>query len=304
VTATIRAGRRSIKVSRLDKLMFPDTGITKGDLIDYYAGVASRMVPLVRKRLMTLQRYPDGIDGEMFFSKTIPKYFPSWIDRATVGKKGGKVTHVVCNEKATLVYLANQACITMHVGLHRVGALDRPDQMIFDLDPATQAFGVVRSTAKTLRALLDDLGLAAVLKTSGSKGLHIVVPVRGVTFSATRSFARDVAVLLATREPRTHTIESLKVKRKGRLFLDWMRNGYGAHAVAPYSVRAWPGAPVAMPLEWSEIDQRGFNPRKYSIALALKRAEEPDPWAGWRRHARSLAGPRRLLDELLASEVA
>jgi bifunctional non-homologous end joining protein LigD len=284
--------------------MFPDDGITKGDLIDYYAGVAPRMVPLVFKRLMTLQRYPDGINGETFFSKTIPKYFPSWIDRATVGKKGGQVTHVVCNDKPTLVYLANQACITMHVGLHRVDALDRPDQMIFDLDPATEAFGAVRSTAKTLRSLLDELGLAAVLKTSGSKGLHIVVPVRGVSFSDTRTFARDVAVLLATREPKTLTIEGLKAKRKGRLFLDWMRNGYGAHAVAPYSVRARPGAPVAMPLEWDEIDGRGFSPREYSMGLALKRVEEPDPWAGWRRRARSLGEPRRRLDELLDAEVA
>ncbi|MGH2731204.1 MAG: non-homologous end-joining DNA ligase, partial [Actinomycetota bacterium] len=248
-TATIRAGRRSITVSRLDKPMFPDDGITKGDLIDYYAGIAHRMVPHVRDRLMTLERYPDGIESERFFSKTIPSYFPSWIDRATVPKKGGQVTHVVCNDNATLVYLANQACITMHVGLHRVEPLDRPDQMIFDLDPPTEEFAVVRSTAKKLRSLLDDLGLPAVVKTSGSKGLHIVVPVKSATWADVRGFAKDVAVLLATREPKALTIEGLRAKRKGRLFLDWLRNSYGAHAVAPYSVRARPGAPVAMPLD-------------------------------------------------------
>jgi bifunctional non-homologous end joining protein LigD len=297
-----RVGRRSITLSNLDKPLFPDEGITKRDLIDYYDAIGATMVPFVKERLLTLERFPNGIGGTRFFSKDAPDYFPDWIETKTVPKKGGTVTHVVCNEKATLVYLANQACITLHAGLSRIDRIDHPDQLIFDLDPASDDFSVVRRTALAVRDLVAELGLASFLKTSGSKGLHIVVPIdRSANFDEVRAFARDTASLLAERRQNEVTIEVRKNNRKDRLYLDWTRNAYGAHVVAPYTVRARPGAPVAVPLRWEELDEPDFHPQAYSLREAMGRAGGPDPWKGWRRRARSLRTARPRLDALLST---
>ena len=300
---TVRVGRRTFEVKNLDKLMFPDDGITKSDLIDYYRAIGPHMIPHVKNRLMTLERYPDGVGGPRFYSKEIPSYFPAWIDRKKVAKEGGEVTHVVANERATLVYLANQACITPHVGLSRIDSLDRPDQLILDLDPSRDDFAAVRKAAHLARALLDELGLPSFLKTTGSRGLHIVVPLdRKTSFGDVRRFAGDVAGVLASRDPKNLTVEARKDKRKGRLFVDWLRNSYGQHAVAPYAVRARPGAPVAMPVEWDELDQRGFSAQRHSIRSATDRIDSGgDAWTGWRKKTRSLAAARRRLDEMLGA---
>ena len=298
----MRVGRRSITLSNLDKRLFPDDGITKRDLIDYYDAIGSTMVPFVKDRLLTLERFPNGIGGTRFFSKDAPDYFPAWIETKTVPKKGGTVTHVVCNEKATLVYLANQACITLHAGLSRIDRVEHPDQLVFDLDPATDDFTIVRRAALAVRDLVGEVGLASFLKTSGSKGLHIVVPVdRSADFDEVRAFARDAASLLAERGSKEVTIEVRKSNRKGRLYLDWTRNAYGAHVVAPYTVRARPGAPVAVPLSWDELDEPDFHPQAYSLREAMARAGGADPWKGWRRRARSLRAARSRLDALLSA---
>lgn len=290
-----RVGRRVLELSRLDKVLWPEDGISKGDLVDYYEQIAPKMLPHARQRLMTLERYPDGIDSTRFFSKQVPKYFPDWVERLTVPKSGGTVTHVVCNEAATLVYMANQAAVTMHTGLSRIDRVDYPDQMIFDLDPAGD-FGPVRTTAHELRALLEELGLAGYLKTSGSKGLHITVPLdRKSPFDEVRGFAHSVATVLVEQHPDELTLEVRKDKRRGRLFVDVGRNGFGAHAVTPYTVRALPGAPVAAPLTWDEIDASDFHPRQFSFTEVLKR---DDPWAGWRRRARSLSRPSKTLQKM------
>jgi bifunctional non-homologous end joining protein LigD len=297
----VRIGRRSVALSNLDKPLFPDDGITKRDLIEYYSEVAAAMVPLVKDRLLTLERFPNGILGHRFFSKDAPDYFPTWIQTKTVPKKGGTVTHVVCNEKAALVYLANQACITLHAGLSRVDRLHNPDQMIFDLDPATDEFSIVCRTAFAVRDLVRELGLASYVKTSGSKGLHIVVPLdRSSAFDEVKAFARDCAMLVAHERSSEVTVEVRKNSRKGRLYLDWTRNAYGAHVVAPYTVRARPGAPVAVPLRWEELDQGGFHPQTYSLRDGIERARAADPWGGWRRRSRSLKMPRARLDAMLS----
>ncbi|HEX2051703.1 MAG TPA: non-homologous end-joining DNA ligase [Actinomycetota bacterium] len=300
MTTPLRVGRRTIEVSRRDKPLWPRDGITKGALVDYYAGVAPAMVPHLRGRLLTLERYPDGIEGGRFFSKEIPRHFPEWVDRFEVAKEGGTVTHVVCNRPDTLVYLANQACITMHAGLSRVDDVDTPDHMIYDLDPSSDDFGVVRSAARAMRALLDELGLASFVKTSGSRGLHVVVPFdRRQPFRDVRAFARDVARVAAERDPERVTVEQRKDNRRGRLFLDWMRNAYGQHAAAPYTVRARPGAPVATPLSWDELDEPDMHARRFTMDDVLRRVDEGvEPWRGWRRRARGLAGARRRLDRL------
>ncbi len=297
----MRVGRHDIKLTNLDKPMFPADGITKKEVIDYYAAVADHMLPLVRDRLMTLERFPNGLEGERFFSKGIPKYFPDFVERTTAPKRGGEVTYVVCNNAATVVYLAQQACLTSHVGLSRRDAIEFPDQLIFDLDPAGDDVPGVLWAARIVRALLEDLGLVCYVKSSGSKGLHIVTPTdRKTHFDDAREFASKVATLLADRHPDRLTTEVPKEKRHGRLLLDWMRNSWGATAVSPYSLRARPGAPVALPLAWEETEEKGWHPRLFTIADTPKKIErDGDPWAGWRRRARSLTGPRRRLEKLL-----
>jgi bifunctional non-homologous end joining protein LigD len=298
----IKVGRRTVKITNPDKVLFPEDGFTKRDLIDYYEGISEVMLPHVKDRLMTLERFPDGIDGERFYSKNVPKYFPDWIDRETVPKKGGTTTMVVVTERATLVYLGNQAAITTHTSMHRVDKLGYPDQLMLDLDPSVDDFDEVRRIAKDVRGILDELGLASFVKTSGSRGLHVVAPLdRRSDVETVRLFARDVAVLAAKRDPDRVTIEGTKVDRKDRLYMDWVRNSHGQHAVAPYGVRARPGAPVAMPLDWDEVNDKKLHPQKWSIKTGLKRAlSEPDPWAGWRKQARGLKEPRKKLDALLA----
>src|SRR5918996_4232777 len=190
----IRVGKRAITISRRDKVLFPDDGITKGDLVEFYAAIAPKMVPYTRDRPLTLERYPDGLKGERIFQKNASKYFPEWIPRGEVRKKDGAVTHVLANDAATIAYLANQAVITHHVWLSTMKQLHRPDQLIFDLDPSSDDFDQVRETALGLRDLLGDLGLVPFVKTTGSRGLHVVVPLRpSETYDAVWDFAHAVA---------------------------------------------------------------------------------------------------------------
>jgi bifunctional non-homologous end joining protein LigD len=209
------------------------------------------MLPLLRDRPLTLVRYPDGIKADGVLQKNAPGYFPDWVTRAKVAKQGGTLHQVICDKRATLAYLANQACIELHPVLSRLGAPDRPDQVIFDLDPPDdQHFAEVRRAAGLLRELLEgELGLTCFVKTTGGKGVHVQVPLRAEDdFDAVRQFARQAAELLAAREPGLLTTEQRRDKRGDRVYADVMRNGYGQTAIAPYAVRARPGAPVATPL--------------------------------------------------------
>jgi bifunctional non-homologous end joining protein LigD len=294
---SVRVGRRTVEVSNPDKVLYPDDGITKGDLLDYYRRVAERMLPHLRGRPVAMERYPDGIDGERIFQKDVPGHFPGWIDRAKVPKEGGTLQQVVCGEAATLVYLANQACITPHVFLSRVDRLDHPDQLIFDLDPAGDDFDGARRAALALRSLLEELKLPSFAKTTGGKGIHVTVPLdRRADFDTVRRFARDAAAVLAARQPDRLTTEQRKQQRKGRLYLDVMRNAYAQTAVPPYAVRARPGATVATPLDWSEVEDPSLRPSSFTIASVIERTG--DPWAGLRRRGRSLSRARQRLDAL------
>jgi bifunctional non-homologous end joining protein LigD len=297
----IKVGRRAIEISNPDKLMFPDDGITKRDLVDYYLNIADVMLPEIKGRLLTMERFPNGIDGKRFYQKDMSDYFPDWIDRKTVPKQGGgRVTHVVARDKATLVYLANQACITLHMSLSRKDTVDHPDQMIFDLDPSADDFAEIRHAALDLKDVLDDLGLHSVVKTSGSRGLHVTIPLdRKEDFKSVRKFARTLAGHFAEQHPDRLTIEARKEKRRGRIFVDWLRNSNGATAVAPFAVRARSGGPVATPVSWDEVRSSRLSPRRYVMKDVLKRmATEEDPWKGWRRKARSLKEPSRRLERI------
>jgi bifunctional non-homologous end joining protein LigD len=292
-TDEIRVGKRVVAISRRDKVLFPDDGITKGDLVEYYAGIAPKMVPYTRDRPLTLERYPDGLGRERIFQKNASKYFPDWIPRGEVRKKDGAVTHVLANDAPTLAYLANQAVITHHVWLSTMKQLHKPDQLIFDLDPSGDDFGEVRETALGLREHLKDLGLVPFVKTTGSRGLHVVVPLRpGEGFDEVWDFAHAVAERMVAENPDVLTLEFMKAKRKGRLFFDINRNAYAQTAVAPFSVRPLPGAPVAVTLDWSEVKSTRLRPNGFSMKDALKR---DDAWEGFRRSARTLGSAARRL---------
>jgi bifunctional non-homologous end joining protein LigD len=285
-TDSVRAGKRNVTVTNRAKVLFPESGITKGDLIEYYVAVAPKMLPFVRERPLTMERFPDGIDGERIMQKNASKYFPDWIPRATVPKKAGSVQHVVANDTATLAYLANQASITQHVWLSTIDRPDTPDQLVFDLDPSRDDFGDVRATALVIRDVLADLGLVPFVKATGSKGLHVVAPLRRARgFGGVYAFAASVAQRLVDDRPQLLTLEFFKAKREGRILLDINRNAYAQTVVAPYSVRARPGAPVAAPLDWSEVEDRRLRPDGISMREALER---PDPWSAFARSARSL----------------
>jgi len=288
----------AVEISNPGKALFPD-GLTKADLARYYERVAETMLPHVRGRPVHMQRFPDGIDGEEIQQKQVPDYFPEFVRRERVRRKaGGSVTHVVIENPETLVYLVDQACITPHVWLSRIDRLDDPDQLIFDLDPPGRDLEPIRAAARARRELLEELGLAAYVKTTGSRGVHVVSPLeRSAGFDDVRAFAREVAAVLAEREPGRFTVEQRKAKRRGRLYLDTARNAYAQTAVAPYAVRALPGAPVACPIDWRELGR--VEPTSYTVRnLARRLARKDDPWARIGQDARPLAGARRRLAEL------
>jgi len=298
----LTVGRLTVPLSNTGKVLFPADGITKGDLIRYYQDIAGVMLPYLRNRPLSLARYPDGITGERIFQKNVGRHFPDWIPRTPVDKTGGEVCQVLAEKPADLVYLANQACVELHALLSRTGSLHEPDQLIFDLDPPDDhQFGQVRTVALRLRGILEDgLGLISFVKTTGSKGLHVQVPLNSrEDFDGVREFARQVAGVLAAAEPDLVTVEQRKDARGGRIYADIMRNGYAQTAVAPYSVRARPGAPVAAPLHWAEVADPALTPRGVTIRTIAARldqlAKEGDPWAGMSRHRYGLARPRRLL---------
>jgi bifunctional non-homologous end joining protein LigD len=300
----VQLGPYRFEIGNLDKVLFPESGVTKGELVEHYRAVGEVMVPHLRERPLTLHRFPDGIEAGGFWTKQASRHFPEWIHRVTVPKEKGSVTHVVCDNTATLVYLAGQAAIAMHVWLARGDRLRNPDRMVIDLDPSGASFDVVRRAAAGARDLLIELGLKPFLMATGSSGLHVTVPLdRSADTSAVRAFAEHAAVVLARREPDRYTTEFSKSERRGRLYLDVARNGYAQTVVAPYSVRARPGAPVAVPLEWDELENPDLRPDRWTIRTIGERlAERGDPWAGIGRYGRSLAGPAKRLEELLATE--
>jgi bifunctional non-homologous end joining protein LigD len=291
MSARLPAGRRTIQVSSPDKVLFARAGVTKLELARYYAGVARVMVPHIRDRPVTMYSCPQGVESQCHFTKEAPRHFPAWIRRATVAKRGGQVNHVLANDAAALAYLAGQNVITPHVWLSRVDRIALPDRLIFDLDPPGERFADVRGAARELGALLRELGLVPFAMTTGSRGLHVVVPLRRTAeFDDVRGFARQVARRAVEQDPKRLTIEQRKEKRGERIFVDVLRNAYGQHAVAPYAVRPLSDAPVATPLRWEELDDRRLGPRRYTVRnLGDRLAAEGDVWAGMARSARSVS---------------
>jgi bifunctional non-homologous end joining protein LigD len=295
----VRVGRHDVRISRPDKILFPKDGITKRELVDYYRHIASWMLPHLRGRPLTLERFPDGIDGMRLIQKSVSAYYPEWIKTVTVKKVGGTVRHVLCEDEATLAYLANQACITPHIWLSRTDAIEFPDQMVFDLDPSTADLGPVKATAQALRKILEQMRLPVFLKTSGSRGLHVVVPLkRDADFDSVRAFARQIAEMAVDEDPNHRTLEARKNARRGRVYIDTNRNAY-AQTVAPaYAVRPRPGAPVSIPLDWHELQKRGLRPDGVTIKTVFARLEKAeDPWKDFWRSAVTLKKTHSRLEE-------
>jgi len=296
-----KVGRYLVNLTHEDKVLFTQPTITKSDLIEYYESIADIMIPHIKNRPLSLYRCVEGIAQDCFYQKNAADYFPSWIKTVPVKKEeGGTVDYVLCNNAATLVYLANQVMITPHVWLSRVPALTKPDRMIFDLDPVKQDFKTLCGIAHELRALLEECGLHPHVMTTGSRGLHVVTPLKpSATFDDVRSFAYQVGQIMVDRHPDLLTLELRKNKRHGRVFVDVLRNSWTATGVAPYGVRAIAGAPVAMPLRWEDLKKRGLMSQTYTIKNMMKYIEKyGDAWADIASHARPLGGANKKLKSL------
>ncbi|MFE1953143.1 non-homologous end-joining DNA ligase [Streptomyces sp. NPDC059524] len=308
-TSGLRVGAHTVTLHRQDKELLPagpgangGPDLTKGDLVAYYREIAPHMLPHLRDRPLMLERLPDGLDGERIMQKNVPAYFPDWIHRFEVAKEGGTVLHALCDDTATLVYLADQAAVTLHRWQSRAPHVDRPDRLVFDLDPPGEDdFEAVRSAARLVHGLLDEVGLASGVMTTGSRGLHVVAVLRGrQTFDEVRDFAKDAADTLAAAHPDDLTTAQRKEDRGERLYLDVQRNGYAQTAVVPYTVRARPGGPVATPLAWSQLDDPDLTARSWTVDNALDQART-DPWAGLARRGRAIGPAARKLAGLRES---
>ena len=248
------------------------------------------MLRHVRDRPVAMQAFPNGIGEGGHYMKNRPSYFPEWIPDVKVAKRGGSLRHILIRETSTLIYLAGQNVITPHVWMSRADRVREPDRIVFDLDPSTQKFAEVRAAARATGELLRELGLAPDAMTTGSRGIHVTVPIRPVPFEEAFEFARSVAVRLADEHPKRLTTEFHKAKRGDRIFVDVLRNRYAQHAVPPYAVRPRPNAPVAAPLHWEELDDRALKPDRWTIASMPKRLEDGDAWHGISGRARAI-GP-------------
>ena len=286
----IRLGRRTVELTHPDKLLFPQAKVTKRDLARHYARAAALMLPYVSGRPLALQAFPGGVARHGYFMKAVPDHFPGWVDRVTVDKRGGTVTHVVARDAATLVYLANQNVITLHSWLSRGDEPRKPDRLIIDFDPSGTGFAAVRAAAREAGERLRDAGLVPYAMVTGSRGIHVVCPLRrGPGFTDVHRFARAIAEGMVDDDPRRLTLEYLKANRGDRIYVDVNRNAYAQHAVTPYTVRSRPKAPLAIPLRWDELSERRLRPDRWTVRNADERLDaEGGPWKGMARRAREL----------------
>lgn len=292
-------------ITHPEKVLFPEHGITKGELASYYEAIGPLMIPHIRNRPVTMERYHRGIHQPGFFQKDVVKGFPEWLKRVEVPKHGGTVHYPIVTDARSLLWLANQNSITIHVWPSRLPDLNHPDICVFDLDPSREdELEMVCAAALNLRDLLADLGLPSWVKTSGSKGFHIAIPLdRKSDFGEVFRFANTIGKLLVRRFPRELTQEFSKVDRAGRIFVDTGRNGYSATVAAAYTVRAKPGAPVSAPCTWQEVERIEVGPRTFTLRSMNHRiAQVGDLWKDMLKTRRSLRRPIERLREIVAKE--
>jgi len=278
-----------VTITHPDRMLFAD-GTTKGQLAEYYRAVAATMLSHLRGRPLMLQRFPRGVGETGFYQKDVDDKLPSWIRTVEVEKQGGVVRHAVCEDARSLLYLVNLDCVTFHAWLSRAATPQCPDRMVFDLDPSVEDFAAVRDAALALRNLLGELELPSFVQTTGSRGLHVVVPLNGADdFTTVRGVAREIAAVLVRRNPDQLTIAAHKARRGPAIYIDVQRNGYAQTAVAPYSVRARGDATVATPLRWDELSRAGLSAASYTVHSVRRRlAQLADPWAQMAERPQSL----------------
>lgn len=290
-----------VAVSDPDKVFWPEEGYTKLDLIEYYAAIFPKLAPYVKDRILSLERCPDGMVGACFYQKEIPEGMPSDTPTKTIATPQGKrasVDYVVGGSLTTHLALANLGCIAVHVMAGRATAPRRSDWVCFDLDPESGQFADAARAGRRVKEALDTLGLASFPKTSGGRGLHVLVPIRpGPDASDVLAFAEEVGTRVAAEHPKELTVEHRLSARGGRVYLDPFRNGFGQTVAAPYSVRRRPHAPISTPLSWSEVRPE-LRPTDFNLGNFIRRARLVDPWSGFFRRPPSLADARRRLSRL------
>lgn len=299
----IKVGSRSVKLTNPDKVLFKKAQITKQQFVQYYKKIAKIMLVHIKNRPITMQRFPNGPTGTIFYQKDAGGYVADWIDLQPIQKKNGEtVDYILANNEASIIYLANLVCVP-HVWLSRAPKLNYPDRMIFDFDPsAGVGFAMVRWAAREVKKVLESIGLKPFVMTTGSRGVHVVVPIkRTIDFDTVRACAQDIANYLVKKYPKKLTLEMHKAKRGKRIFVDTLRNSWGSTAVAPYAVRALEGAPIATPITWQELG--AVTPQKYTIKNIFSRiSREGDIWKNIEKSAKGLSAARKKLDTLIDQE--
>jgi bifunctional non-homologous end joining protein LigD len=288
-------------ISHPEKILFPDSGITKGELAAYYEMIAPHMLPHLRGRPITMERYHRGITEQGFFQKDVVKGFPEWLERVEVPKKDGTVHHPIANDTRSLLWLANQNSITIHVWSSRAPKLYYPDICVFDLDPSNDDANKLRTATLALRDLLTELGLPSWVKTSGSKGFHIAVPLDGkADFGTVARFTHRVGRLFVDRHPEILTLEFKKIDRGEKILVDTGRNEYSATFAATYTVRARPGAPVSAPCTWEEVDSGDVSPKTFTLRnMETRISDRGDLWAEMLKKKQSLKKPIEKLKKMI-----
>lgn len=286
-----------METSNEEKVLFPDPGLTKGDLIAFYEDIADHMLPHLRGRPLMLQRFPDGIRNDGFYQKQAGDYFPDWIETVNLKKEGGSVDHVICNNKSTLTYLVNQGTVTFHTWLSTTDHIQNPDKLVIDLDPPGKDFEIVREAALALCEFFESNGIEVFVMTSGSRGIHVVIPLDAKAgFDDVRAAGDNLGKLMTDRHGEIFTREVRKNQRDGKLYFDIGRNAYAQTAVCPYSVRAVDGAPAATPIHRDELEDKSLHARFFTAKNLRRRlSQKEDPWKGMGRHA---IGLKRLTDIL------
>jgi len=283
--------KNKIDLARTDKVFYPENNYTKGDVINYYNRISTYQLPHIKNRLLVTQRFPDGIKKSGFYQKETPDYFPSWIKTKRISlKKGGQQKLVIPTKTDDIIYLVNLGGLVFHIWLSAAKQPSQPDKIIFDLDPPpNQDFSLVKFAAYKLKETINKKGLIPFVLTTGSRGLHVVVPIKPRHhFDSIRKFTKQTAQELAKRYPKKLTIAITKKERRGRLFVDYLRNSFGQTGIAPYSLRALPGAPVATPLDWKELTKID-NSQHYNLNNIFRRlGQKKDPWLKFKEQAQEI----------------
>jgi bifunctional non-homologous end joining protein LigD len=292
---------RSIAISNPDKELYPDEALTKSDVIEHYRQVADAMLPHLIGRPLSLRRFPDGIGHDGFFQKEASDFFPEWLEVVEVPRRedGTSMHQVVCRDEADLVYLANLATLEFHIWPSTMSALDNPDRLVIDIDPPNGTLvGELRDVARRLRDLVGRIGLTPYVQATGGRGFHVVAPLdASAGYDDVRDLARGVADQVAADDPDRLTTAIRKESRGDQIFLDVNRNGYGQTFIAPYSLRSRPGAPIATPLDWSELGKA--EPSGFDLTRIRRRlAQRADPWRGIGEHAGATTTAIDMLEKL------